>query len=59
MITPLVGQDVLDVEGLERVVEHLLAGGVHGLFLLGTTGEGPESRVTKCGWNLSNASVPR
>jgi dihydrodipicolinate synthase/N-acetylneuraminate lyase len=41
MVTPLAGQDVLDVEGLERLVEHLLAGGVHGLFLLGTTGEGP------------------
>jgi len=41
MVTPLLGQDVLDVEGLERVVDHLLAGGVHGIFLLGTTGEGP------------------
>ena len=41
MVTPLAGQDVLDVEGLERVVDHLLAGGVHGIFLLGTTGEGP------------------
>ena len=35
------GQDELDVEGLERLVEHMLAGGVHGLFILGTTGEGP------------------
>lgn len=41
MVTPLRGQDLLDLEGLERLVEHLLAGGVHGLFLLGTTGEGP------------------
>jgi 4-hydroxy-tetrahydrodipicolinate synthase len=29
----------LDVFGLERLIEHVLAGGVHGLFLLGTTGE--------------------
>ena len=27
--------------GLERLVEHILAGGVAGLFILGTTGEGP------------------
>jgi 4-hydroxy-tetrahydrodipicolinate synthase len=41
MITPLKSQDELDVAGLERLIEHILAGGVHGLFLLGTTGEGP------------------
>ena len=41
MVTPLSGPDELDVEGLERVVEHIIAGGVHGLFILGTTGEGP------------------
>lgn len=41
LITPLVDQDTLDAEGLERLIEHLLSGGVHGLFLLGTTGEGP------------------
>lgn len=41
MITPLCGRDKLDVAGLERLVEHILAGGVSGLFILGTTGEGP------------------
>lgn len=41
MVTPLHDRDRLDVEGLERVIEHLLAGGVHGLFILGTTGEAP------------------
>lgn len=41
MITPLRGRDELDVAGLERLIEHILAGGVHGLFILGTTGEGP------------------
>jgi 4-hydroxy-tetrahydrodipicolinate synthase len=29
------------VPGLERLVEHMLAGGIHGLFILGTTGEAP------------------
>ncbi len=41
MVTPLLDQENLDVEGLERLIEHVLAGGVHGLFALGTTGEGP------------------
>ena len=39
MITPLTDQYTLDRQGLERLIEHLLAGGVHGLFALGTTGE--------------------
>jgi 4-hydroxy-tetrahydrodipicolinate synthase len=41
MVTPLSDRDTLDLTGLERLVEHILAGGVHGLFILGTTGEGP------------------
>ncbi len=41
MITPLRGRDELDVAGLERLIEHILAGSVSGLFILGTTGEGP------------------
>lgn len=41
LLTPLSGPDQLDAAGLERLVEHVLAGGVHGLFILGTTGEGP------------------
>ncbi|MHC4179652.1 MAG: dihydrodipicolinate synthase family protein [Planctomycetota bacterium] len=41
MVTPLSDRDTLDGAGLERLVEHILAGGVQGLFILGTTGEGP------------------
>ncbi len=41
MVTPLLGRDALDVDGLKRLIEHILAGGVHGLFILGTTGETP------------------
>jgi 4-hydroxy-tetrahydrodipicolinate synthase len=41
MITPMRDRDALDVPGLERLVEHILAGGVSGVFVLGTTGEGP------------------
>ena len=41
MVTPLLDRDTLDLEGLERLIEHIIAGGVHGLFILGTTGEAP------------------
>jgi 2-dehydro-3-deoxy-D-pentonate aldolase len=41
LVTPLAAADTLDRDGLARLIEHVLAGGVHGLFLLGTCGEGP------------------
>lgn len=41
LVTPLVDRDTLDLPGLERLLEHVLSGGVHGLFILGTTGEAP------------------
>jgi len=41
VVTPLLDRDTLDVAGLERLIEHLIAGGVAGLFVLGTTGEAP------------------
>lgn len=39
LVTPLKNNETLDVESLEHLIEHLIAGGVHGLFILGTTGE--------------------
>lgn len=39
MITPLKDNNTLDKEGIKRLVEHLIDGGVHGIFILGTTGE--------------------
>ena len=41
LVTPLSDRDALDREGLERLVEHTITGGVSGLFILGTTGEAP------------------
>ncbi len=41
MVTPLAGPDELDTPALERLVDHLVSNGVDGLFVLGTTGEGP------------------
>jgi len=39
LVTPMTNEGQLDVASLERLIEHLIAGGVHGLFILGTTGE--------------------
>lgn len=41
MITPLLENGDLDSNGLQHLISHLLKGGIHGIFLLGTTGEGP------------------
>jgi 4-hydroxy-tetrahydrodipicolinate synthase len=41
MLTPLEDPDRLDADALERLIEHLLQGGVSGLFILGSTGEAP------------------
>lgn len=41
VVTPLIKIDQLDVEAVDRIADHLINGGVNGLFVLGTTGEGP------------------
>jgi 4-hydroxy-tetrahydrodipicolinate synthase len=41
MVTPLLEQNKLDVEGLHKLVKYILSGKVHGIFILGTTGEAP------------------
>ena len=40
LITPLNEDRTLDVDSLERLIEHQLAGGAHGIFIAGMTGEG-------------------
>jgi len=39
MITPLKADFSLDISHTEILIEHLIEGGVHGIFILGTTGE--------------------
>jgi 2-dehydro-3-deoxy-D-pentonate aldolase len=41
MVSPITPQLALDESAIERIVQHLRDGGVHGVFVLGTTGEGP------------------
>jgi 4-hydroxy-tetrahydrodipicolinate synthase len=40
MVTPVTDGWTLDEAAVARIVDHLVAGGVHGVFVLGTTGEG-------------------
>jgi len=45
LVTPFLHNLELDVEALERLVEHVIAGGVDYLVVLGTTGESPTVRA--------------
>lgn len=42
LVTPLITPDRIDEAAVDRLVEHIIAGGIDGLFLLGTTGEAPQ-----------------
>lgn len=39
MVTPITGDDSIDVAGLRRLSRHLIDGGCHGLFAIGSQGE--------------------
>lgn len=39
LITPLNSDFSLDKESLKKLLNHVISGGVHGVFILGTTGE--------------------
>lgn len=41
LVTPLRDSNSLDRAALRRLIDHVLGGGVHGVFVLGTGGEGP------------------
>lgn len=41
LVTPLRARDELDRDGLARLLDHVIGGGVAGIFILGTTGEAP------------------
>jgi len=64
MVTPLLESETLDSTGLKNLIEHLLEGGVHGIFLLGTNGEGPslglglKKQLIREACNIVNHRVP-
>ena len=56
MVTPLKKDGTLDEGGLDRLVEHLIGGGIHGLFILGTTGEAPAlCACSRLPWDAATA----
>lgn len=48
MLTPLSESRQVDIEALHSLVEHLVTGGANGIFVLGTSGEGPWLSETQC-----------
>ena len=64
LVTPLTARDSVDEAGLGRLVNHVIAGGVSGIFILGTTGEAPSlsyrlrSEVIKQVCDLVEGRVP-
>jgi 4-hydroxy-tetrahydrodipicolinate synthase len=44
VLTPLTPEERVDRAAVKRFVDFLILGGVHGLFILGSTGEGPYLR---------------
>ena len=63
LVTPLV-RGALDCNALQRLVEHVITGGVNGIFVLGTTGEGPSlsyslrEEMIRQTCRLANGRVP-
>jgi 4-hydroxy-tetrahydrodipicolinate synthase len=47
IITPLNERFLLDVPAFQRLIEHVIEGGVNALFILGTTGEGPSLAIAE------------
>lgn len=64
VVTPLTDNNQLDYKGLEQLISHLIAGGVHGVFILGTTGEAPSlsyqlrKEFIKCTCDLIDGRIP-
>lgn len=41
LLTPLATPETIDAESTRKLTDHVIEGGVHGIFILGSTGEGP------------------
>ena len=47
MVTPFTLEGKIDSEGVHRIIDHLIEGGVDGIFVLGTTGEAASISITE------------
>ena len=48
LVTLLNPDEEINEQGTRKLVEHVISGGVHGIFLMGTTGEGMRIRDREC-----------
>lgn len=64
VITPLKRSGQVDRKSLERIIRYCIAGGVHGIFVLGSTGEGPcliqseKIKVIKMAKEITTENIP-
>ena len=64
LVTPLLDCDTLDTKGLKRLIEHVIISNINGIFILGTTGEGPSLsyslryEIVECCCEIVNGRVP-
>ena len=52
MVTPLDRKRKIDYQGTARLVEHVIKGGVHAIFVLGTTGESQSLSIDDRKWEM-------
>ena len=55
ILTPLKDEDTIDVPALKRHADNLVNAGCHGIFVAGTTGEGPN--LTLRSWRQAVEAV--
>lgn len=64
MATPFTPDGAIDPAAVQRIVDHLVVGGVHGIFVLGTTGEAvsipleQRHRLVGCTVEAASGRVP-
>ena len=64
LLTPLSSPETIDEEAARRLIDHVIAGGVHAIFILGSTGEGPalsgreQRRFIRCCAEAVGGRVP-
>lgn len=65
LVTPLLSDNLsLDLVGINNLIEHVIAGGVHGVFVLGTTGESTSlsyrtrEQLINVSCNIVNGRIP-
>ncbi len=52
MGSPFTTDGRTDRDAVHRIVKHLVTGGVHGVFIMGTMGEGPFDSAGGAAWRL-------